>query len=248
MGLDGVEIVMEVEETFDITIADKDAEQLVTVGDLYQYILRKIDLNMNRDDGERPCLSALAFYRLRRTLMGTFGAERRHVRPSATTETLIGQEEGRRASWKRLARELGWRLPELQRPGWMPKALTVLLWATPPTVMTAWVSLQGVDQVTWKEALLLGCWTIPFLPLIALAAYRATLPYATCLPENCATVGGMAHQVVRRNFAIIHREAGGWSRPEEVWETLRDLLAGILGVSRELITPEANFLKDLGMD
>ena len=38
MGLDIVELVMEVEETFGIDIPDHDAERLRTVGDLYWYV------------------------------------------------------------------------------------------------------------------------------------------------------------------------------------------------------------------
>ena len=39
MGLDIVELVMTVEETFGIEIPDRDAERLRTVGDLYWYVL-----------------------------------------------------------------------------------------------------------------------------------------------------------------------------------------------------------------
>jgi acyl carrier protein len=38
MGLDIVELVMAVEETFGIEIPDRDAERLRTVGDLYWYV------------------------------------------------------------------------------------------------------------------------------------------------------------------------------------------------------------------
>lgn len=44
MGLDTVEIVMAVETEFNIAIVDRDAESLVTVGDLYRYVLRRLDL------------------------------------------------------------------------------------------------------------------------------------------------------------------------------------------------------------
>jgi acyl carrier protein len=37
-SLDTVELVMAVEEEFDVSISDEDAENLVTVGDLYQYL------------------------------------------------------------------------------------------------------------------------------------------------------------------------------------------------------------------
>ncbi len=43
MGLDTVELIMEMEETFGIKIDDRDAEQIGTVGQAYRYILGKLE-------------------------------------------------------------------------------------------------------------------------------------------------------------------------------------------------------------
>ena len=42
MGLEGVELVMEVEDEFAISISDEAAQQAVTVGDLYNLVLRLV--------------------------------------------------------------------------------------------------------------------------------------------------------------------------------------------------------------
>lgn len=42
MGLDGVELVMKVEDTFGITIDDADALKKITSGQLYQYACNKV--------------------------------------------------------------------------------------------------------------------------------------------------------------------------------------------------------------
>jgi hypothetical protein len=55
MGLDTVELIMEVEEAFDIKIPDEDAEKLRTIGDLHHYIANKLQLVSG------PCLSSAAF-------------------------------------------------------------------------------------------------------------------------------------------------------------------------------------------
>ena len=71
MGLDFVELVMEVEETFGFTIPDEDVAGLDTVGKLYDYIWE------NRFASRSPgCLSSVVFYRLRRALMSVTGVAR----------------------------------------------------------------------------------------------------------------------------------------------------------------------------
>jgi acyl carrier protein len=42
-SLDIVELVMAIEETFDIEIPDEDAEKVVTIGDVVKYISEKIN-------------------------------------------------------------------------------------------------------------------------------------------------------------------------------------------------------------
>ena len=44
MGLDTVELVMSVEEAFEIQIDDQDAEHIQTVGELHDYIVARITM------------------------------------------------------------------------------------------------------------------------------------------------------------------------------------------------------------
>ena len=63
MGLDSVELIIEVEEKFQIQIPDIEAENINTVGDLHQCILTKVERNeLNR------CSTQKIFYQLRREL------------------------------------------------------------------------------------------------------------------------------------------------------------------------------------
>src|ERR1700722_12370853 len=66
MGLDTVELVMEIEEAFDLTIPDEEAEKIQTIGQAYRYILARL---AGPVDGTAVCLSAATFYFLRRKLM-----------------------------------------------------------------------------------------------------------------------------------------------------------------------------------
>lgn len=42
MGLDSVEMLMEVERTFQVTLSDEEAERLETVGDLHAWLCREL--------------------------------------------------------------------------------------------------------------------------------------------------------------------------------------------------------------
>ena len=61
MGLDGVEIVMQCEETFGIDIPDKIATQLLTPAALVDFVAANVLLQATEE-----CLSQQLFYRLRR--------------------------------------------------------------------------------------------------------------------------------------------------------------------------------------
>jgi acyl carrier protein len=78
VGLDSVELVMKVEEHFDISIPDADASTLVTVGMLHQWVegeLRRLD---------RPNVdSATVFCELRDLICGQLRVKAEQVVPEA---------------------------------------------------------------------------------------------------------------------------------------------------------------------
>src|SRR6266852_2774557 len=84
MGLDIVELVMTVEEHFGVTIPDAEAQRILTVGELYVYLLER-----TRRDGRIPCPTSQAFYRLRRILTEELGVDRALVRPATQLRTLF---------------------------------------------------------------------------------------------------------------------------------------------------------------
>jgi len=100
MGLDTVELVMEIEDEFGIGIPDADAELIQTVGQLHAYICGRL-----RPRGETPCPSARAFYQFRRALLARQPLPRRCVRPSSRVSRLLPEEC--RARWPAVADEVG---------------------------------------------------------------------------------------------------------------------------------------------
>jgi hypothetical protein len=105
MGLDTVEIVMEIEETFGITIPDEDAEKIQTIGDAYRYIIARLEF----PEVPGPCLTSAAFCNFRRTLMKKMGITRSAIRPRTRMDELF-PELDRRHTWFKLRYWLGWRI------------------------------------------------------------------------------------------------------------------------------------------
>lgn len=102
MGLDGVEMVMELEDEFGIRIPDDEAERMQTVGQTVEFVAR--ELTARRPPGPDVCPSARAFYRLRAALMRGYRLPRSAVRPDATVGELV-PDDARRFDWNELVAE-----------------------------------------------------------------------------------------------------------------------------------------------
>lgn len=78
MGLDSVELVMKVEEHFDITIPDEDASTLVTVGMLHTWVVNELQ-RLRRPNVEPTAV----FYKLRDLICRQLGVKAERVVPEA---------------------------------------------------------------------------------------------------------------------------------------------------------------------
>lgn len=107
MGLDTVELVMELEDEFELGIPDEDAERLTTIGETCDYLVGRL-CGRPAPTG-LPCPSAQAFYRLRRELTTRLGIVRRAIHPKSAIGDLVPAGQGR-AAWRDVAVAAG--LPE----------------------------------------------------------------------------------------------------------------------------------------
>jgi acyl carrier protein len=238
MGLDLVELVIEVEETFRITIPNEEAANIVTVGQLYECIFSK---QMTRETNR--CLSAAAFFQFRRALTDQFGINRGNVRPSTIIGRIVPGQK-RRSEWQHLARKLDWRLPPLVRPAWMSFALCGLLLSWAVTIVAAWGWTNGFSP----GAVFLVVASILFSTILfAVVAMMATTPFATLFPREWQTVRGTVQAALTLNYAKISTQVPGWNR-QEIWECLRAIIVEQLGVSTQDVTSSAEFVKDFGAD
>jgi hypothetical protein len=163
MYFDIVELVMDIEERFGVTISDERAARICTVGDLYAFLL-----GQTRQGAPTPCLTSQAFYRLRRTLTGELGVDRAGVRPATRLRDLF-PPESRAAAWPRLAAALGLpSLPEPDPPPGGPTARSFGFWLGVATAGALLVQLLfclvpgermpvAVTLLIWLLALILVC-------------------------------------------------------------------------------------------
>jgi hypothetical protein len=114
MGLDTVELVMDIEEAFDISIPDDRASQMLTVGDVYEFILEK---TTDSTLSSKTCLTAATFYELR-TILRSAGIKNTDIRPRTRIDRVFPLL-GRRSNWKTMSSKMGLRFPRLERPSWL---------------------------------------------------------------------------------------------------------------------------------
>lgn len=239
MGLDTVELVTEVEETFDISIANEDAAAIVTVGDLYRCVLGRLAAKgppVNRS----TCPTAHAFYSLRRAWIEGWGHERAAFRPGVASADVFRRD--RRLTWDLLREGSGLRLPPLERPDWVGLAILVAVLGSIPAACLGLWSGGVCDPSTFVVAAL----TIPPATMVALLAI--TRPLATSFPSGCETIRGLTRSVVALNLGALVERTGRVPSHDEVWDAVRALVVEQLGVRPERVTEEARIVQDLGAD
>jgi acyl carrier protein len=118
MGLDAVEMVMEVEDAFDIRLEDHEVEKVRTPGHLIDLVMAKVAVV-----NSSVCLTQRAFNRVRAGLLRYSGLSRQQIFPAAKLATLISKPR-RRELILALASDLGTGpLPVLIRPAGMKNSL-----------------------------------------------------------------------------------------------------------------------------
>ena len=84
MGLDSVELVMAFEDEFGIDIPDEDAIQMVTVGDVFEWLKPRIATT-----DPIACLTQRVFYQLRRALVQNYSLKRSEIAPETRLTDLL---------------------------------------------------------------------------------------------------------------------------------------------------------------
>lgn len=106
MGLDSVELLMELEDTFDIEISNLEAEKVKTVEDSVETFYPKIALEIRKD-----CLAQAVFYQVRKAFVG-LGKNKKIISPATKLTDLINASNITQ-EWSGLSDQLHLQLPKL---------------------------------------------------------------------------------------------------------------------------------------
>lgn len=238
MGLDVLELVLEVEKTFSITVDERDGPTLATVGDLHRYVLERLG-----PEDRAGCLSNVAFYRLRRALTDTFGFDRARVRPETSVETLLPRGS-RPDDWRRLRASLGLTLPALERPGWVYHVV-LPAWVVGILTTAYLLVILVIDRegLFYNREPLVATAVVGFL--VAVGVELATRRLERLLPPGCESVRGLVEALVSLNFARLLSSQRRWTR-DDVWTTVRGLVARQFQLPPDEVTESTRFVQDLG--
>ncbi|MCC7339101.1 MAG: hypothetical protein IT422_28740 [Pirellulaceae bacterium] len=233
MGLDTVELVMDIEEAFDISIPDDRASQMLTVGDVYEFILEKTN---DSTLSSKTCLTAATFYELR-TILLSAGIKNTDIRPRTRIDRVFPLL-GRRSNWKTLSSKMGLRFPRLERPSWLTlvncMVVAALVFGTFLTFAKPKVS-DGIAMASVAGTI--GSFTL----------YLLTIPFAVLPGSTCLTIRDLVTRLVAINFNTLSRRYSVLN-PTDIWNALQLIVSEQLGVAKSAVVPTARFVQDLGAE
>jgi acyl carrier protein len=236
MGLDAVEILMEVEEAFDITLEDALAEKILTPGDLIECVLNKV----GRADAS-SCLTQRAFNLSRAALLRRLPLKLRDIAPAVRLADLVPEKSGRQPLLEQLTADLGTRpLPALVLP-------RCLVW-----LQTAGCTAGGLGFALllshWAPTVKVGSLFIAGSIAALVAVYLAQFVvggWYTEFPPAATTVGDLACWIMAHKTDLAGPAPGRWTR-EQVAARIREIVIQQLNCA-STYREDASFIQDLGV-
>jgi len=228
MGLDGVELVMAIEDRFGITIPDSVSSEIRTVDDLVGFCLDRIHAAETV-----YCPSLSSFLSLRCLVREIRNDPDLRLRPRDNVETVL-DESDRKRLWQQLPELLKSHPRELRRPAWLRKTLVVVVLSFP-------IALMAV--LPWHIEILALIWlaTIAWGMLL----HWLTLSMRTQTPDGYTTFGEITKRIVGVTVATNPPAETDY---DTVFSIIKEIVVDQLGVDDDEVVPTARFIQDLGLD
>ena len=231
MGLDAVELMLEVEEEFGLCLEEDAIVGFRTLGNLHDYLLERCEGRRRTD-----CPTRSAFYRLRQAIGQVLGISPRSLKPSTPLLPLLGTW-GRRKTWRRLERHLALDLPPLVgRKG----------------VGTAWggfvvplLVFVAVTALTRDICVASGGAMIGMVPGVLLG-YAVGVLLEPTVDSSFQTIGGLTRVVAALNDREFRVGDAPSTENDPIWDRLCRVIVTQLAVRRETLSRDTRFVEDLG--
>lgn len=224
MGLDGLELIMAIEEEFQIAITEEESSKIETPNNLTDLVFSKL-----RKSSQEVCPSQHGFYTVRKTLIKHLSVQRNEVGVETNLSELI-PSKSRKKIWKNLLFTLsnGQTVDvPLTRPKWIKILILVLFLVAFSTAM-----FQTGYEISLSLVFSLGCLAL----LVILTSFSFM---RNEFPPN--------FQKVKDLIRIVGSlESRVWSRPD-VYDRVKAIIVKRLGVKEEEVFPNSHFVNDLGM-
>ena len=233
MGLDAVEIVLDIEEEFGIKIDDDEVWYFATLGNVHDYLLEKCGVRKRVD-----CPGRTVFYRLRQAMGTVLDVEPKGLRPNTAVLPLLGRWR-RRRTWKQIERELGMTLPKLK-----DGTDVGVLWGAIIAGSIGFLAMSVLSLDPWVGFTFALLAMIPGM-LIGFVVGALCLPPTVELRDR--TVGGLARRVAMINHDQLRLDPEPDPENDPIWERLCKVVVRQLGVKREVLKRGTRFSEDLGI-
>ncbi len=232
MGLDIVELIMEVEDTFDVTLED-DFSRIATVGDLHGVICAHHDAyRRSRATGGYPWLKP--FFATRDAMVALADVPRRSIRPSALMSDLIPPEQ-RRDFREAFQIRTKIRSPPLH----VLRPLAVFIWLAAGCSLAV-SGYQLVNQHGPAVIIVVAF----YAALVISGTYALTRPLAVMFPVSCRTVRDVVQRARPPAYPCSSLTAAA-EDPELVWESLVASVSKVLCLPESEIHRHSRFIEDL---
>jgi acyl carrier protein len=227
MGLDGVEIVMEVEEHFGVSISDDEAGGVRTVGDMVDLI----EARVKRREAT-GCLSLPWFLKVRRLARDVKQQPGLRLRPATRVADVLHPNE-RKMVWRGLKELVDLPLGGLRRPSPIMLIEALMVVASPILLFVSLATLQTSLAIA-SVAFAFGAWVLMVI----------TRPLKTVPPKGYETFGEITQRLVGLEAAAIGYPTNA---RELIFADLALIVSEQLGVDLEKVKPEARFVEDLNI-
>jgi len=233
MGLDSIEILMKVEQTFDIKIPGEQAQQIRTVGDFHNAAWRH--LSGKQID---QCQSQKLFYSLRKSFTERYKFPSEHLSP-ATSPNEIFPGVNRRQEYLKFSADTMLKLPDLVLGSFWQTFLTSFGFAAIAGGLAT--SLILVNFFDYSK------WTL----LVPVAGAVVTTVFSGLLePKRIVIKQGTMRAFINQTLVLNYSRlvVDGKTNRAEMESVINHIIADHAGLEPEEITADKKIGDDLGID